>query len=83
MIRFKKPIIGLIGPLSLEEVKSVGVRGSSVDLDDEVCESAGAVHHPETSLVVSLGYVGIVEGFSWSHSYVVAELEKNMVFSRE
>ena len=55
-----KPIIWIICPQSLEEIKGVEVLGSaSINLNNEVCKSASAVHHSETSLVVCFGDVSV------------------------
>lgn len=64
------PFILVLVPRSLEEVEGVGVLGSTaVDLNDQVGKSAGTVVHPEASLVVCLGHVGIGKSLAWSHAY--------------
>ena len=67
-----------IGPQSLEEIKGVEVLGStSIDLNNEVCQSSGAVVHSNTSLIVCLGNVGIRKRLAGSHSYVIEKLDKH------
>jgi hypothetical protein len=73
----------LFSPRSLEEVKGIEVlSSSSVDGNNQVGESAGAVHHSHAGLLVCSGHVGIRKSLTWSHAYIVVQLGKCSVFSR-